>query len=192
MTVLKPAVFLDRDGTVILDAHYLSSPKEIEFLPGAIEGIKKLNEAGWRVIIISNQSGVARGIISEDILQTIDKTMHKLLLAQGAHLDGTYYCPHHPEHGVYPYKEDCDCRKPSPGMLKQAAREHQLDLSRSFMIGDKPSDIEAGENAGTKTILVLTGLGEESKKKLRKPADFIAPDLLAAADWLLGQSALEK
>ena len=181
----KQAVFLDRDGTIIKDVHYLSNPKEIEFLPGAIEGIKKLNEAGFLVIVISNQSGIARGILSEDLLQTIDKTMHKLLLARGAHIDGSYYCPHHPEHGTYPYNDECECRKPSPGMIIRAAKEKGIDLGRSSMIGDKPSDIEAGRRAGVKTVLVLTGLGTESKDKLERPTDRVASDLADAAAWII-------
>ncbi|MBU0630936.1 MAG: D-glycero-beta-D-manno-heptose 1,7-bisphosphate 7-phosphatase [Candidatus Margulisbacteria bacterium] len=183
----KRAVFLDRDGTIIKDVHYLSNPKEIEFLPGAIDGIKRLNEAGFLVMVISNQSGVARGLLSEDMLQTIDKTMHKLLLAQGAHLDASYYCPHHPDHGVYPYNDECECRKPSPGMLIRAAKENQVNLDRSFMIGDKASDIEAGQGAGTKTILVLTGVGTESRSKLKQPANHIAKDLTEAAAWIVDQ-----
>ena len=115
---MNKAVFLDRDGTIIEDVGYLNSPDQIQFIPGSIEAIKKLNLAGFKVIVVTNQAGVARGLIAEDMLQTIDKTLAKQILSGGAHLDGIYYCPHHPDHGLYPYKQNCNCRKPNPGMLK--------------------------------------------------------------------------
>src|SRR3989338_5479575 len=141
---MNKAVFLDRDGTIIEDIGYLPSPDKIEFIPGSIAAIKILNEAGYKVIVITNQAGIARGIFSEDMLQSIDKVMHKWILNGGAHLDGIYYCPHHPEHGVYPYKQECECRKPHPGLIKKAQRDFDIDLSQSFMVGDKATDIEAG------------------------------------------------
>ncbi|MBI5078496.1 HAD family hydrolase, partial [Candidatus Saganbacteria bacterium] len=134
---MNKAVFLDRDGTIIEDVGYLHSPAQIQFIPGSIEAIKTLNKAGYKVIVISNQAGVARGMVAEDMLQTIEKTMHKKILNGGASLDGSYYCLHHPEHGTYPYRQVCECRKPHPGLIRKAAKQHDIDLSQSFMIGDK-------------------------------------------------------
>ena len=173
------AVFLDRDGTIIEDVDYLNHPKDIKFFPGAVAAIKQLNEAGYKVIIISNQAGIARGLLTEDLLQTIDKTIHKQVLSGGGHVDGSYYCPHHPDHGVYPYKQICECRKPHPGLLKKAQKDLNLDLSKSFMVGDKATDIEAGQRAGVTTIFVQTGRDKQA------PADFTANDLPAAVGWIL-------
>jgi D-glycero-D-manno-heptose 1,7-bisphosphate phosphatase len=182
---VNKAVFLDRDGTIVEDIGYMNSPDQIQFIPGAIEAIKKLNQAGYKVVVITNQAGVARGLITEDMLQTIDKTLHKFILNGGAHLDGLYYCPHHPEHGTYPYKQACECRKPHPGLIKRAHRDLDVDLSRSFMIGDKATDVEAGKRAGTKTILVLSGRGLQEKNRLKDTPDKIADNLGQAVDWIL-------
>jgi len=184
---VNKTVFLDRDGTIVDDVGYMNSPEQINFIPGSIAAIKKLNEAGYKVVVITNQAGVARGLITEDMLQTIDKTLHKHILSGGAHLDGIYYCPHHAEHGHYPYKQDCECRKPHPGLIKKAARDLNLDLSQSYMVGDKATDIEAGKRAGTKTIMVLSGRGNNEKGRLTDPADHVADNLQAAVTWLLKQ-----
>lgn len=181
------AVFLDRDGTIIEDLDYLNSPKQIKFIPGAIEAIKKLTSAGYKIIIISNQSAVARGLLTEDMLQTIDKIIHKTVLHGGGHIDGSYYCPHHPEHGIYPYKQECECRKPHSGLIKRAAREHALDLSASFLVGDKVSDIETGKRVGIKTVFVLTGHGREEQSLLKEAPEQVANDLPEAVKWILGQ-----
>ncbi|MFH1386439.1 MAG: D-glycero-beta-D-manno-heptose 1,7-bisphosphate 7-phosphatase [bacterium] len=185
---MQAAVFLDRDGTIIEDTGYIKSPKEIKFIPGAIEAIKQLQLAGYKIIIISNQAGVARGYYSEDMLQTIDKTVHRLVLHGGAHIDASYYCPHHPEHGVYPYKQECDCRKPFPGLIKKAEKDLKLDLSRSFMVGDKTTDIEAGQKAGVKTVMVLTGRGKEEQNMVANKPNYLADDLEAAAAWILKEA----
>ena len=182
---MNKAVFLDRDGTIVEDVGYISSPQQLNFIPGSIEAIKKLNAAGYKVIVITNQAGVARGIVTEDMLQTIDKVMHRQILNGGAHLDGLYYCPHHPEHGVYPYKQACECRKPHTGLIKKAIKDHDLDLSLSFMIGDKASDIEAGKKAGVKTAFVLTGYGTTEKDELKNKPDHIAKNLSEAVKWVL-------
>lgn len=181
---MNKAVFLDKDGTLIEDVGYMSSHHQVKFIPGAPEAIKKLNEAGFKVIIISNQAGVARGLVTENMVMTIDKTINKQLLAQGAHFDAAYYCPHHPEHGVYPYKQACDCRKPNPGMIKKAQKRFDLDLAKSFMIGDKATDIECGRNAGLKTVIVKTGYGEVAGAK----PDQVAANLSGAVNWVLSLS----
>ncbi len=182
---MNKAVFLDRDGTIIEDVGYLNSPEQIKFIPGSIEAIKKLNENGYKVVVITNQSGVARSLISEDMLQTIDKTIQKKILNGDAYLDMIYYCPHHPEAGHYPYKQECDCRKPAPGMINKAQKDLNIDLTKSFMIGDKTSDIEAGQRVGIKNILVLSGRGQGEKDKIKTQPDLIAKTLKEAADWIL-------
>ena len=182
---MNKAVFLDRDGTIIEDVGYMSSPEQIQFIPGSIEAIKKLKEAGYKVVVITNQAGIARGLITEDMLQTIDKVLHKWILNAGAHLDGIYYCPHHPEHGVYPYKQVCECRKPHPGLIKRAQKDLNIELSHSFMIGDKATDVAAGKRAGTKTIFVMTGRGKNEKERLIEKPDHIAENLNQAVNWIL-------
>ncbi|MDD5382045.1 MAG: D-glycero-beta-D-manno-heptose 1,7-bisphosphate 7-phosphatase [Candidatus Margulisbacteria bacterium] len=182
---MNKAVFLDRDGTIVEDVGYLNTPEQIKFIPGSIAAIKKLNEAGYKVVVITNQAGVARGLVTEDMLQTIDKTLHKWILNGGAHLDGLYYCPHHPEHGVYPYKQVCECRKPHPGLIKRAARDLKIDLARSYMVGDKATDIEAGKRAEIKTVFVMSGRGREEKQNFKEKPDHITNNLLEAVDWIL-------
>ena len=180
---MNKAIFLDRDGTINEDPGYLKHYRELKLLPHAAEAIELFNKAGYKVIVISNQSAVARGIIGEDMLQSMNKALQKQLLSKGAYLDEIYYCPHHPEHGVYPYKNECECRKPNAGLIKKAAKKHDIDISKSFMIGDHSIDIEAGHKAGTKTILVLSGHENESDMKT-KP-DHTAKNLLEAAKWIL-------
>lgn len=185
---MNKAVFLDKDGTINEDLGYLDHPDKIKLLPRSAEAIKLLNEAGYKVLVISNQAGVARGIVTEDMVQSIDKRLHKEVLKGGGYLDGIYYCPHHPEHGLYPYRSDCECRKPKNGLLKRASKEHNIDISASYMIGDKVTDIEAGNSLKARTILVLTGKGKEESKKIlsdvQKPAH-IADDLFSAVSIIL-------
>ena len=157
---LNRAVFLDRDGTINVEKHYLHKIEDFEFIPGAPEAIKKLKDAGFLVIVVSNQAGVARGFFDEQAVETLHRHLQSELAALGTAIDAFYFCPHHPEEGVGRYRIACDCRKGEPGMLLQAAREHNIDLHASFMIGDKLADIEAGERAGCQSILVLTGYGE--------------------------------
>jgi D-glycero-D-manno-heptose 1,7-bisphosphate phosphatase len=185
---MHKAVFLDKDGTINEDFGYINDPSNIKLISGSAEAIKLLNNAGYKVIVISNQSGIARGYITEGQLQAVDKALKKEVLAQGGYIDDIYYCPHHPEIGLHPYKRVCQCRKPEPGMLKKAAKEHGLDLSQSYMIGDKATDIEAGKRAGTKTIFVTTGWGKEEQMVLKEKqitSDHIAKDLLKAVKWVL-------
>jgi D-glycero-D-manno-heptose 1,7-bisphosphate phosphatase len=153
-------VFLDRDGTVNVEVHYLSEPRQLELLPTVAETISTLNAQGIAVVVVTNQAGVARGYFPEHRLEEIHQRLKQILAEQNAKIDGVYYCPHHPTAGLGKYQMQCDCRKPMPGMLQQAARELNLDLSRSLMIGDRDSDLEAGANAGCQTALVRTGYGE--------------------------------
>lgn len=162
MTGKRSAVFLDRDGTINVEKDYLSKIEDFEFISGAPEAIKKLKEAGFFVVVVSNQSGVARGYFDEDAVNKLHQHIQTELAAYGTSIDDFYFCPHHPEKGHGVYKVVCNCRKGNPGMLLQAAREHELDLHSSFMVGDKLADIEAGKRSGCKSFLVLTGYGSEA------------------------------
>lgn len=185
---MQAAVFLDRDGTIIEDVGYVRSPEQVKFLPGSVEAIKMLKDAGYKIIIVSNQSGVARGLLTEDMLQTIDKLIRRAILNGGGQVDGSYYCPHHPEHGVYPYKQACECRKPHVGLIKKAVKEHHIDLSKSFMVGDHSTDIETAHRAGIRSAFITTGHGKEEKKNLKEPPDHFADNLLEAAKWILSRT----
>ncbi len=180
------AAFLDRDGTINVEVDYLSSPEALELLPGAARAIRRLNEGGWLVVVVTNQSGIARGKLDEAQLTAIHAELDAKLQQEGARVDAYYHCPHHPEHGPPPYRQECECRKPRPGMLLRAAREHDLELESSWMIGDSLRDLEAGRAAGTRCILVATGkpdrLAEESEMC------FGAADLEAAVEALLTRS----
>jgi D-glycero-D-manno-heptose 1,7-bisphosphate phosphatase len=154
------AVFLDRDGTINVEKKYLHKIEDFEFIPGAPEAIKKLKDAGFLVIVVSNQSGIGRGYFDEDAVELLHRHIQDELTCLGTSIDAFYFCPHHPEEGLGEYKVVCECRKGQPGMLLQAAREYDIDLQQSFMVGDKLADIEAGERAGCQSLLVLTGYGE--------------------------------
>lgn len=181
---MNKAVFLDRDGVITKEPpHYAHRIDQLELIPKSAEAIKELNESGFKVIIVSNQSGVARGYYQEKDIKIYNNEMKRQLEEKGAHIDAIYYCPHHPEATIKEYRIDCDCRKPKPGMLKRAEKDLDLDLKCSFLIGDKDSDIEAGYRAGCKTILVLTGQGNGELKKISemdiKP-NYISKDLHTA------------
>ncbi|WP_397570759.1 D-glycero-beta-D-manno-heptose 1,7-bisphosphate 7-phosphatase [Schlesneria sp. T3-172] len=163
----KRAVFLDRDGTVNVEVHYLSQPEQLELLPTVSETIARLNALGIEVVVVTNQAGVARGYFPEHRLHAIHDRLQQLLADEGARVTGIYYCPHHPSAGLGRYKTVCECRKPLPGMLQQAAREHDIDCSRSLMIGDRDSDLQAGAAAGCTTALVRTGYGQETSATLK-------------------------
>lgn len=157
-----PAVFLDRDGTVNVEVNYLSQPEQLVLLPTVAEAIADLNTKGIAVFIVTNQAGVARGYFPEHRLQAIHQRLEDLLEERGARVTAIYYCPHHPSAGIGQYRKVCQCRKPLPGMLERAAVEHQIDCSRSLMIGDRESDLQAGAAAGCRTALVRTGYGEQT------------------------------
>lgn len=178
----REAVFLDRDGTLIEEVHYLSEPDQVRLIPGAADAVRKLNDAGVLVIVVTNQAGVARGYFPESRVAAVHERLSALLEECGAKIDAFYYCPHHPTEGIGAYRVACDCRKPKPGMLLTAARDFDIDLARSWMIGDKPGDAEAGAAAGCRTILVRTGHGKELPNAV---AD------LAAAVTVVGDSRSE-
>jgi D-glycero-D-manno-heptose 1,7-bisphosphate phosphatase len=179
------AVFLDRDGTINAEQGYLYRAEDCRFLPGVKEAVKRLNGAGFLVVVVTNQSGIARGYYTETDLEKLHRYMEKEFADSGARIDGWYYCPHHPDFPVE--SEACDCRKPLPGMLLIAAEELGIDLSSSWMVGDKSADVEAGIAAGCRTILVRTGYGavEAAITPEGVPA---ADDLLTAVDFILNNS----
>jgi D-glycero-D-manno-heptose 1,7-bisphosphate phosphatase len=156
----KRAVFLDRDGTINIEKDYLYRPEDFEFVPGAAEAVKLLKQHGYLVVVVTNQSGVARGYYTEDDVQNLHSYIDRLLDAAGTAVDAWYYCPHHTA-GKGDYAVDCQCRKPLPGMLLKAASDLDIDLSGSWMVGDKLVDVEAGIAAGCKPLLVMTGYGED-------------------------------
>ena len=154
------ALFLDRDGVLIEEVDYLARPEQVRLIPGSAAAVRRVNDAGWKVVVVSNQSGVARGLFPESALSEIHRAISAQLLAEaGAMIDAFYYCPHHPTEGIGAYRIDCDCRKPKPGMLLRAAAELGIDTSKSWMVGDRLTDLRAGASAGCRTILVRTGYG---------------------------------
>lgn len=180
-----PAVFLDRDGTIIDDIGYINEPKKIRLLPGAADAVRRMRSAGYRVVIISNQSGVARGLLDEKTLAQVQARLEELLDREGACLDGVYYCPYldGPEAVVEAYRRNSELRKPRPGMLFQAARELNLDLKRSWMIGDSASDVAAGQRAGCRTILVRSNRLDGAANE--RSATCTVDNLAEAADAVL-------
>ena len=144
----RNVLFLDRDGVINVDVGYLSDPAQLEFIPGAIEAMKEAQTRGYDIIVVTNQSGVARGYYTEEDVQTLHAEMSRRLEAEGVHILAYYYCPHHPEGTVEEYKKACDCRKPNPGMLTKAIKEWHVDVDSSFLVGDKPSDVQAAEAIG--------------------------------------------
>lgn len=144
----RNVLFLDRDGVINVDVGYLSDPAQLEFIPGAIEAMKEAQTRGYDIIVVTNQSGVARGYYTEEDVQALHAEMSRRLEAEGVHILAYYYCPHHPEGTVEEYKKACDCRKPNPGMLTKAIEEWHVDVDSSFLVGDKPSDVEAAEAIG--------------------------------------------
>jgi len=153
----RQAVFLDRDGTINEEVDYLSDPEQLVLLPGAAAAIRRWNEAGYLVVVVTNQSGIARGLLDEARLREIHDRLREMLRVEGAELDAFYHCPHHPDLGEPPLRARCDCRKPAPGMLLRAAEELGIDLARSWIVGDSLRDLEAGAAAGVRGILVETG-----------------------------------
>lgn len=183
------AAFLDRDGTLNEERGYINHPDNLHLIEGAAEAVILLKQSGLKTIVVTNQAGVARGYYPErHVLRLHDRLQH-LLKEQGAELDGIYYCPHHPDVGEPPYRQNCDCRKPKLGMIRKAEEDWGVEACNSYMVGDKLSDIEFGRKAGCKVILVLTGYGkgewEYNRDRLEGAPDFVADDILAAAKWVV-------
>lgn len=181
----RGAVFLDRDGTIIRDMQFRCNPTDIELMPRAVDGLRRLQDAGYRLIVVTNQSSVARGMATEADVRVIHTKLDQLLRDQGVQVSGYYYCPHHPEGRIPAYAISCDCRKPKPGMLLEAARRVDIDLRLSWMVGDIWSDVAAGQAAGCGTVLVP--YLPNAREECLNPPTFVAIDVLDAARLILGE-----
>lgn len=179
------AVFLDKDGTLLENVPYSVDPATMRLLPGVAQGLRLLHAAGYRLIVISNQSGVARGYFPADALAAVEHRLEEMLREWGVCLSGFYYCPHHPEGSVPAYAVACACRKPEPGLVLRAAQDHRIDLAASWFVGDTPADVTAGRRAGCRTVLV--GPAQRLAPDLRP--DGMVPDLAAAARLILARTA---
>jgi D-glycero-D-manno-heptose 1,7-bisphosphate phosphatase len=189
----SPAVFMDRDGTINEEVGYVNHITRFQLYPWTAEAIRLLQQAGFKTFVITNQAGVARGYFKEELIGQVHARMLAELASQGARVDGVYYCPHHPTAGEPPYRRVCECRKPKPGMILEAARQHGLDLTRSYMIGDRYSDVVLAHNARLRSIFVLTGYGmgeyESQRQNWAVQPGWIARDLLEAAHRILRESS---
>lgn len=179
---MKPCIFFDRDGTLIEERNYLSDPSGVALIVGAAEAVRLARAHGYLAVVLTNQSGVGRGYFTLDDVRRVNDRMLALLAAAGAHVDGIYVCPHAPEDG-------CGCRKPRTGLVEQAARELDIDLPRSWMIGDKAADVELARNAGMRGVLVLTGYGAGAEATAGQMASFQAPGVLEAVRNIIASGA---
>jgi D-glycero-D-manno-heptose 1,7-bisphosphate phosphatase len=185
---LKRAVFFDRDGTINEEVGYIKDLSNLKLIKNAANSIRKIKEKGFLAILITNQSGPARGFYNEEWVKTLNNKLQELLLNEGTKLDKMYYCPHLPDGIVPKYSIECECRKPNIGLFLKAKEEFNIDLKSSYMIGDKATDVEAGHNAGTKSILLKTGYGKDvlnGKYQFLPSADYVANDINDAIDWIL-------
>ena len=186
---MRPAVFLDRDGTINEQMGYINHIDRFQMLPAAAEAIKALNEAGIPVIVVTNQSGLARGYFPAELLDAVHKKMNDALATAGAHVDGIYICPHHPEAKEDQYRVDCNCRKPKIGLFTQAAQELDVDLGKSYVVGDRWSDLKAGVKCNATPVLVLTGYGKGDYDYIGPQQEvqptYVAQNLKDAVEWIL-------
>lgn len=180
----RRAVFIDRDGTISEEVGYVNHPSRYRVFPFAAEAVRLLNDAGWLAILVTNQAGVARGYFAEDLIGEVHRLLEDELRRGGARLDAVYYCPHHPSVGEPPYRFDCDCRKPRPGLIRRAAQDFDIDIGRSWMVGDRSGDTELARNAGLRAAFVLSGYGrgewEYQRAAWRHQPDLVAENLLEA------------
>jgi D-glycero-D-manno-heptose 1,7-bisphosphate phosphatase len=192
---MKRAVFIDRDGTISEEVGYINHPSRFRLFPYAASAVKHLNENGWLAILVTNQAGVARGYFSEDMIKTVHAGMANDLAHGGAKLDAIYYCAHHPSVGEPPYRFDCDCRKPKPGLISRAAKDFEIDINNSWMVGDRYSDVELAGNAGLKSAFVLSGYGrgewEHQREAWAQQPDLIADNLLAAVHLIVAKNSAQ-
>ncbi len=186
---MNRAVFLDRDGTVNEEVGYLSDLKQLRLISGAGAAIRKLNQTGWKVVLVTNQSGVARGYFTESFVREAHALLEQMLRTEGAKLDGIYYCPHHPTAGTSPYTTECDCRKPGTGMIDRAVKDLAIDIQKSYVVGDKWSDVELGQRAGALTSLVRSGFAHDAEGNVRPgylaDPDYTAHTITEAVEWIL-------
>jgi D-glycero-D-manno-heptose 1,7-bisphosphate phosphatase len=191
----RPAVFLDRDGTLIHDVGYLSRIEDVQWFPWAIEAIRLLNRAGFLVCITTNQGGIGLGFYGSDLVERVHEGMVADVEAAGGRIDALFFCPHHPLSVTEELRLDCDCRKPKPGMIHQAMARFDIDLARSFVVGDKMADIGLAANAGARGILVKTGYGHaqlERHGELPPGTAFVAETVFEAAGWILAEAGFPK
>jgi D-glycero-D-manno-heptose 1,7-bisphosphate phosphatase len=192
---MKPAVFLDRDGTLIQDVGYLSRVEDVQWFPAAIDAVRLLTRAGFLVCITTNQGGIGLGFYTADLVRRVHADMAAAVALSGGRLDGLFFCPHHPLAVHAEFRIECDCRKPRPGMIHQAAAQFEIDLSRSFVVGDKAADLGLAASAGARGILVRTGYGpaEVERHNGQVPgAAFVAETVFEAAAWILTQAGFPK
>jgi D-glycero-D-manno-heptose 1,7-bisphosphate phosphatase len=191
---MKPAVFLDRDGTINEQMGYINHIDRFHLLDGVTDAIRRLNIAGIPVVVVTNQSGLARGYFPESLLDEVHRKMELLLALDNAHVDGIYVCPHYPEAKEAKFRVDCDCRKPKNGLFVRAARELELDLARSYVVGDRWSDLKAAASFGARGILVLTGYGRGDYAYIGPQQQiqphYVAENLQEAVDWILADLAV--
>jgi D-glycero-D-manno-heptose 1,7-bisphosphate phosphatase len=191
----RRAVFMDRDGTISEEIGYVNHPSRYRVFPYSAEAVRLLNETGWLAILVTNQAGVARGYFTEDMIGATHDVLKQELTRGGAHLDALYYCAHHPSVGEPPYRVDCDCRKPKPGLIRRAAADFALDLAGSWMIGDRYSDIEMARNAGLRSAFVMSGYGrgewEYQRSVWKHEPDMVAEDLLEAVRKIVNRQESE-
>jgi D-glycero-D-manno-heptose 1,7-bisphosphate phosphatase len=187
---VRPAIFLDRDGTLNVDVGYLHALDDLHLFPWTIDALRLLKRAGYLLVVISNQSGIALGFIDDGFVEQAHATMQHQLQRVGIGLDGLYYCPHHPTAARADLRVDCACRKPRPGMIQQAARDLDIDLTRSWTVGDKWLDVQVGHSAGTRSILVRTGWGAyaEQRRTADQQVDAVCDNLMHAATTILRAS----
>jgi D-glycero-D-manno-heptose 1,7-bisphosphate phosphatase len=182
----RPAVFVDRDGTINREVEYLASVDALRLIPGTAEGIRRLRTAGFAIVVVTNQSAVARGLIDLPGLRAVHTALERRLAARGARLDGIYVCPHHPTEGVPPFRRRCRCRKPAPGLVRRAGRELGIDLGRSYCVGDTAADLGLARATGIRGVLVLTGHGRRTAAEGPVPAAaHVAVNFRAAAEWIM-------
>jgi len=193
----RAAIFIDRDGTINEEVGYLDHPSRLKLFPWSAEAIRLINGSPFKAVLVTNQSGVARGYFTEELVEQIHEKLQEELAKGGAKLDAIYYCPHHPDFGPPQYRQDCSCRKPKTGLLERAARDLNLELSNCYVIGDKYIDVQMAHRAGARAVLVLSGYGLDEYKRRRADAqtglrgdwprepDFVAENLLEAVKWIL-------
>ncbi len=186
---MRPAVFLDRDGTIIEEVGYLNHLDRLRFFPWTVDAVRVLANAGFAVVVVTNQAGVAKGYYGEELVRETHRFIEARLRAGGARVDGFYYCPHHPKATVEAYRVVCECRKPSPGMVRQAAKDLGLDVTRSYVVGDRWGDVELAAAAGARSVLVRTGYGQaDDARPGAAVPDHVADNLAAAAAWIISRS----
>ena len=188
----RPAIFLDRDGTLSHEVGYVNHPSRFRLYPWSVDAVWAINRAGWLAVLVTNQAGVARGYFPEVVVHQVMGKLQEAMTAGGAHLDASYVCMHHPTLGEPPYRKDCDCRKPRPGMLRRAEAELGADLSRSWVVGDRRSDLQVAWSVGARGALVKTGYGWGELEYLApswdRAPDLVAANTLEAVEQILGEA----